>query len=111
MEDRLSFAPFVLFEYEHEFGRYCLMLGEEEMEQVEAVFEAHELEASGYGWNDLVECVVRVRMPGFADALEFDSESATFAVNSDDLDAIRQLADLLRRAYHVPALLEQLIVE
>lgn len=93
-------APFVLDEADATQTSHCLMLFEGDMEQVEAVFEEHDAEGNGHGWEGLAESLVHTQMPELADRLDFGSESGTFVVTSDDITALRQLGDVLHGAFH-----------
>ncbi|MEW2477801.1 immunity 51 family protein [Micromonospora gifhornensis] len=109
LDDPATFAPFVLLEYPHAPGTYCLILTDEQMEEVAERFEEAEAEGNGHDWEALAEAVVQTREPGLADDLSFTSESGTFAVNSTNLDALRRLASILHSAYHDEALLSALL--
>lgn len=107
MEDRTTFAPFLLLEYPT--GGYGLVLFDGAMEQVEDVFVAAGAEANGHGWEALAESVVRHRFPDSADDLHVTSEAGTFAVDSESLDALRKLGGVLHSAFHDRALLSTLV--
>src|SRR5262245_27030153 len=108
-EDRSRFAPLVLFEYEHNPGRFCLMMTDGDMEQVEDVFEDLNAEGNGHGWEGLAESVGEAQMSEIADRLTFGSEAGTFVVESHDLSALQRLGALLHDAFHDRPLLADLI--
>src|SRR5262245_28128915 len=110
-DDRATFAPFVVLEYESSPGYYGLILFDGEMEEVEDVFEDQGAEGNGHGWEGLAESLVKSRMPEATDRLDFNSEAGTFAVNSRDLDALRRLAAILHQAFHDRVQLGQMIRE
>ena len=107
MEDRTTFAPLLLLQYPT--GGYGLVLFDDAMEQVEDVFAAAGAETNGHGWEALAESVVRRRFPDSADDLHFTSEAGTFAVDSENPDALRKLAGVLHSAFHDRAVLSALV--
>jgi hypothetical protein len=110
-EDRATFAPFLILEYEANQGVYGLILFDDDMEDTEDVFDDRGAEGNGHGWEGLAESLVKSRMPEIAELLEFNSEGGTFAVDSEDLGALQRLSALLHQAFHDRALLGQLIEE
>lgn len=110
-DDRVTFAPFLILEYEASRGVYGLILFDDDMEDAEDVFGSHGAEGNGHGWEGLAESLVKSRMPEAAGLLEFNSEGGTFAVDSGDLGALQRLAVLLHQAFHDHDLLAQLIGE
>ncbi len=110
--DQTTFAPFTLFEYDHDPGRHCLMLLDGHMEKVEDVFVAEGAEGNGHSWRAVAESWARTRAPETVEVLSFDgSEAGTFAADSRNLSAPRRLADHVSRAYHDRALLSTLVRE
>ncbi|WP_329501068.1 Imm51 family immunity protein [Kitasatospora herbaricolor] len=81
-----------------------------DMERVADVFEEHNAESHGHGWEGLAQSLVRSHMPDNVDKLHFGSEAGTFVVLSSDLKALTDLADLLHSAFHNRELLSQYIV-
>ncbi|MFJ4366698.1 Imm51 family immunity protein [Streptomyces chartreusis] len=100
MTEQSRLAPFILDEADAIQTSHCLMLFDGDMEQVEDVFEEHNVEGNGHGWEGLAQSLVHSLMPELADRLDFGSESGTFVVTSTDLTALQQLGDVLRDAFH-----------
>ncbi|SEL28733.1 Imm51 family immunity protein [Streptacidiphilus jiangxiensis] len=111
MNDASALAPFHLDEGGEGDPWHCLYLFDGDMERVADVFEEHNAESHGHGWQGLAVSLVRSRMPEFVDALQFGSEAGTFVVTSADLNALTRLAGLLHSAFHHRALLGELIQE
>ena len=95
-------APFVLFEYDHRPGTFCLMLSDTHMVVggVDAVFEQSGRYGNGYGWADVALGVIRTRAPELERRLDMDPEAGTFVAYGKDLEALKHLASLLHAAYH-----------
>ncbi|MEU2021322.1 Imm51 family immunity protein [Streptomyces sp. NPDC016469] len=85
------------------------MLFDGDMEHVEDVFEEHNAEGNGHGWEDLAQWLVHSLMPELADHLDFGSESGTLVVTSTDPTALKQLGDVLRNTFHDRELLARRI--
>ncbi|MFE5597295.1 Imm51 family immunity protein [Streptomyces sp. NPDC056549] len=80
-------------------------------EQVADVFEEHNAECHGYGWEGLAQSLARSHMPENGDKLQFfGSEAGTFVVTSPDLKALTDLAVLLHSAFHNRELLSEHIL-
>ncbi|MGW6876054.1 Imm51 family immunity protein [Streptomyces xanthophaeus] len=107
MTDPSALAPFRLDEGSETDPSHCLYLFE--MDQVADVFEEHDAESNGHGWEGLAESLVHSRMPESVDKLNFGSEGDTFVVTSTDLTALTELAVLLHSAFHNRELLSQYI--
>jgi hypothetical protein len=105
-EERVTYAPLVVFEYDHKPGDYCVMLSDSHMggEQA-ATFEANGRSSDGYGWTDLALQVVRSQQPELESKLGFDPEAGMFVAYGTDLEALKALATRLHAAFHdLPAL-------
>ncbi|MFE7246041.1 immunity 51 family protein [Streptomyces sp. NPDC057580] len=100
MTEQLPLAPFILDEANATQTSHCLMLFDGDMEQVEDVFEEHNAEGNGHGWEGLAQSLVHSHMPELADRLDFGSEAGTFVVTSTDITALKQLGDVLHDAFH-----------
>ncbi|WP_164540428.1 Imm51 family immunity protein [Streptomyces abyssomicinicus] len=107
MTDASALAPFRLDEGCESDPSHCLYFVE--MDQVADVFEEHDAEGNGHGWEGLAESPVHSRMPESADKIHFGSESDTFVVTSPDLKALTELAVLLHSAFHNRELLSHYI--
>ncbi|TLQ42596.1 Imm51 family immunity protein [Streptomyces marianii] len=110
MIDPTALAPFHLDETGDPDPSHCLYLFDGDMEQVADVFEEHNAESHGHGWEGLAESLVSSRMPDSADKLHFGSEAGTFVVSSSDVKALTDLAVLLHSAFHNRELLSQYIL-
>ncbi|MFE0460200.1 Imm51 family immunity protein [Kitasatospora sp. NPDC058965] len=104
-----SLAPFHIDETGDSDPSHCLFLFDGDMEQVADVFEAHDAESHGHGWESLARSLVRSCMPDNAGKLHFGSEAGTFVVLSSDLKALTDLAALLHSAFHNRELLGRYI--
>ncbi|MFD6891170.1 Imm51 family immunity protein [Streptomyces sp. NPDC059957] len=110
MSDASALAPFHLDEGSEANGSHCLYLFDGDMEQVADVFEQHNAESHGYGWEGLAQSLAHSLMPGSGDKIEFfGSEAGTFVVTSPDLKALTELAVLLHSAFHNRELLSHYI--
>jgi hypothetical protein len=92
---------------EHDGGHYSLIF--DDFHLTEDVFEEMGFEAGGYAWHGVVEALVRMKAPKLAKRLEYDPEASMFAVLSDDLEALKKVAELMRKAIANPALLKEAI--
>lgn len=109
LDERTKYAPLILFEYDHEPGKYCLMLSDDHMIEHDELFEANGREPSGYGWADVALQVIRTRAPALEARLGMDPEAGTFVAYGSDLEALQQLGALLHEAFHDPAILGPLV--
>ncbi|MEY2233150.1 Imm51 family immunity protein [Streptomyces sp. BF23-19] len=110
MTDVSALAPFHLDEHSESDGSHCLYLFDGDMEQVADVFEEHNAECHGYGWEGLAQSLAHSHMPENGDKLQFfGSEAGTFVVTSLDLKALTDLAVLLHSAFHNRELLNHYI--
>ncbi len=100
MNDKETYAPLRLFEYEHNPGNYCLMLSDNDMLAVEAAFAEGGRDAGGYAWTDVALQLIRTEAPELEARVGFDPEAGMFVAYGADLDALKQLAVLLRGAFH-----------
>ncbi|MEU5297851.1 Imm51 family immunity protein [Streptomyces umbrinus] len=105
MTEQSPLAPFILDEADAPQTLHCLMLFDGDMDHVEAVFEEHNAEGNGHGWEGLAQSLVQSLMPDVADLLDFGSESGTFVVTSTDLTGLERLGEVLRDAFHDRGLL------
>ncbi|WP_405527143.1 immunity 51 family protein [Streptomyces avidinii] len=107
MTDASALTPFHLDEGNESDPSHCLYLFE--MDQVADVFEEHDAESNGHGWEGLAESLVHSHMPESVAELHFGSEGDTFVVTSTDLTALTELAVLLHSAFHNRELLSHYI--
>jgi hypothetical protein len=110
MTDASALAPFHLDQGSGSEPSHCLCLFDGDMEPVADIFEEHNAESHGHGWEGLAESLVRSHMPENVDRLHFGSEAGTFVVTSTDLSALTDLAVLLHSAFHDRELLSRCIL-
>lgn len=109
-DERTTWAPLVLFEYDHKPGNYCLMLSDRHMVgAAEAVFTANGREGNGYGWSDVALQAIRTQAPELEQRVSMDPEAGTFVAYGADLPALQELAKLLHQAFHDAAVLGPLV--
>lgn len=61
----------------------------------------------GYNWHAAVEYLVRSRHPDIADSISYDPESSMFVARSNDVDALHQVALLIRDLANDPCLFSE----
>ncbi len=99
-EERTQYAPFVLFEYDHKPGTYCLMLSDNHMIEQAEIFESNGREPNGYGWADVALQAIRSEAPELEKKVEMDPEAGNFVAFGDELEDLQHLAEVLHAAYH-----------
>ena len=105
MAKKNEFAPCNLIE--NEDGTFTLVY--EDFQATEAAFEEMDQEGGGYGWHGVVDALVRMRAPKLKKKLDYDPEASSFVVMSKDREALKQVAELIRKAVNDPALLKMAI--
>lgn len=102
LNDKITYVPLVLFEYDHKPGHYCLMLTDTHMvsDAQIAVFEENGRDPGGYSWADVAIGVIRATQPALEEKLGFDPEAGMFVAYGEDLEALRKLGELLHAIYH-----------
>src|SRR5262249_40362236 len=105
MAKKQGFAPCKLVE--HDGGHYSLVFND--FDKAAAVFEGMGYEAGGYAWHGAVDALVRMHAPKLAKSLEYDPEASMFVVVSNDKEALREVAGLMRKTLRDPALLREAI--
>jgi Immunity protein 51 len=108
LNDRDTYAPLILFEYDDRPGHYCLLLGDQHMVALDDVFEQNGQENNGYAWEAVARQAVRAHAPDIG-KLGFDPEAGMFVAYGEDLDALKRLGALLRDAFHNRQRLTELI--
>lgn len=109
-EERSAYAPFVLFEYDHKPGNFCLMLSDQHMvDGPDAVFEQNGRYGNGYGWADVALAAMRTQSPALESRLGMDPEAGMFVAYGSDLEALQALAVLLHAALQDPQKLAELV--
>jgi hypothetical protein len=61
----------------------------------------------GYNWHAVVEYLVRSRHPDIADAISYDPESSMFVARSEDVNALSQVALLIKEVASDPRLFKE----
>lgn len=61
----------------------------------------------GYNWHAVVEYLVRLRHPDIADAISYDPESSMFVARSEDVNALYQVAQLIKEVASDPRLFKE----
>jgi hypothetical protein len=69
------------------------------------LLEAHGLQGGGYTWHAIVESLVRLHAPEIKDRVKYDPEAGMFVAYGTDLEALRVVAGLIRRATQDEAVL------
>lgn len=108
-EDHAALSPFVLFEYDHAPGSFCLLLSDAHMVALEEHFNARGYEGNGYGWTGVARQLLRVQAPELEGRMRFDPEAGTFCAYGEDEGALRALGELMRQAWGDPERLGALI--
>ena len=63
----------------------------------------------GYTWYGIVESMIRMQHSHFASDIAYDPEGSLFCARSSNLDAIRCIADCIRKATTDAQILDQAI--
>lgn len=92
---------------EHDGGTYSLVF--DDFDGTAETFEEMGYDAGGYAWHGVVEALVLMKAPQLAKKLDYDPEGSMFAVVSQDPDALRKVAELMRQAIANPELLKEAI--
>ena len=100
-----DYAPCQLVE--HEAGQYSLIFTD--FDPTQATFADHDLEGGGYDWAAVVDALVRMKARKLQKKIEYDPEAGMFAAYSNDQDALKTVAGLIRAAIADPALLSEAI--
>lgn len=106
-DDRDTYAPLMLFEYDHRPGHYSLMLTDTHMVKVDAPFRAAGLMGHGYDWNGVARQAGREA--GIDGRFNTDPEAGMFVAYGTDLEALKALGAALHTAFHTPERLAALI--
>lgn len=106
-DERVAYAPLILFEYDHKPGHYCLLLSDNHMVRVDAPFAAAGYQGGGYDWNAVA--LQAAREIGVAGRFGTDPEAGTFVAYGEDLQALQALGAQLKRAFDDPVRLTALI--
>ena len=109
-EDADAFAPATLQLLEN--GWFSIYFACDEFDdtlEVEAAFEAYELDAGGYGWEAVLAPALQARDSDAYDAIEWSPEADTFVAISQHQGPLRVLAQVLREVVTDQMTLERAI--
>lgn len=65
----------------------------------------------GYNWHAVIEYLVRTRHPEIAAAITYDPESSMFVARSENVDALYQVALLVKQAAEDPAVYREALAK
>ena len=108
-EERVAYAPLILFEYDHDPGMYSLVLSDNHMVGVDGPFQAAGHEGGGYDWAGVARQIQQREQPALAGRFGMDPEAGMFVAFGEDLEALQALAAELHAAFHDPERLTKLI--
>jgi hypothetical protein len=91
--DRADFAPGTLVD--HGDGHYSLIYSS--FPDFDDVFTRKGLQGGGYTWHGMVVHLLEEQAPEALDALDFDPGASMLCALSDDLNALRQVAKVVRK--------------
>lgn len=91
--DHADFAPGTLVD--HGDGHYSLIYSA--FPDFDDIFTRKHLQGGGYTWHGMVVHLLEEVAPNALESLDFDPEASMFCALSDNLDALREVAKVLRR--------------
>lgn len=91
--DKTQFAPGTLVD--HGEGQYSLIYSS--FPAFDDIFRRKGLQGGGYTWHGMVVHLLEEQAPEALEALDFDPEGSMFCALSDDLGALRAVANVLRQ--------------
>lgn len=94
-EDSTSYAPFKLFEYDHNPGNFCLMISDHGLGAFESAFAEGGREPNGYGCTDVALQLLRTHAPELEEQVGFDPEAGMFVAYGSDLASLQKLGAIL----------------
>ena len=106
-EERVAYAPVIIFEHDDKRGYYSLLLTDSHMVDVMGPFEAAGYEGHGYDWNGVAQQAAREA--GVHGRFSTDPEAGMFAAYGTDLEALQVVAAALSEAHANPDKLAALI--
>ena len=106
-EERVAYAPLMIFEHDDKPGYYSLLLTDSHMVDVSGPFEAAGYEGHGYDWNGVAQQAAREA--GVHGRFSTDPEAGMFAAYGMDLEALQTVAAALQAAHADPVRLAALI--
>lgn len=81
--------------FEADEDRFCLFIMAGETGVDDAITEL-EHEPNGYFWESVAKLLMATHSPALEERLDFDCEPAAFWVYSEDVEALKKLAALMR---------------
>lgn len=94
-----NFKPVNAYQLEYDGAVHYniqINVGEEGLEEAEALFETYENYPNGPGWAGLVQYIMEQECPEIISDFEFDDEGSTFLADCRDENKMIQLASLLQ---------------
>lgn len=91
--DKAEFAPGTLVD--HGEGHYSLIYSS--FPAFDEIFTRKGLQGGGVIWRGMVVHLLEEQAPEALESLDFDPEGSVFSALSDDLDALRAVAKVLRQ--------------
>src|SRR5688572_13482797 len=91
--DQTQFAPGTLVD--HGDGHYSLIYSA--FPDFQDVFARRGLQGGGYTWHGMVVHLLEENAPEALDALDFDPEASMFCALSDDINALKAVARMLKK--------------
>lgn len=91
----------------HEDETYSLIF--DDFGPTEPLFSDIGFEGGGYGWHGVVDSLIRIKAPELSGKVGFDPEAGMFVAHGPDLDALKEVASLIREAVQNPVLLREAI--
>lgn len=91
--DHADFAPGTLVD--HGEGKYSLIYSA--FPDFEDIFTRKRLQGGGHTWHGMVVHLLEELAPDSLEFIEFDPEASMLSAVSDNLDALREVAKVLRK--------------
>lgn len=91
--DQTQFAPGTLVD--HGDGHFSLIYSA--FPDFDDIFTRKGLQGGGYSWHGMVVHLLEEHAPEALDALDFDPEASMFCALSDDLEALKAVARMLKK--------------
>ncbi|MEH2223704.1 Imm51 family immunity protein [Nostoc sp.] len=89
-----KFEPCTLVEHENNFSLVKSITGV--FKEKAEIFEQMGFCGNGYDWNEIVKELIRTKAPEISSEIHYDSEAMMFCVYSDNLAALKVVAQLIR---------------
>jgi len=104
-----DWAPCRHIDYGEDMGdpRYGVMF--DDFGATQDTLESKGFMGGGYTWHGIVESMIRSQHANYADDISYDPESSMFCARSSNLDALRCVADCIRKSLADPSVLDDAI--